>query len=156
MNLPTTMTHAGTLYTYFETVDDDKVVYHGALHTDILRQTLELIRTVPKRSGQNYGVRRGYLRFTEDRSVTNADATVVIQPSVTTMSINFPVGVSDTNAVVIEELQKLFGGATGGDIDDFTVDLACPGVFNDAYIAGHGDNVPGFVSLAAFFEDGNL
>jgi hypothetical protein len=160
MNLPTNMTCAGTLYQYFETKDDDKAVYHGALHNDITRQTLEFIRTANKRSGANYGVRRGYIRFTEDRTVTNADGTTAVSPSVTSISVNFPVGVADTQAVVIQEIQKALGAMFAGNGNDVDMDsnstAIFPGSVTEAYTDGHANAVSALVALANFFEAGQL
>jgi hypothetical protein len=146
MSLLTTMTINGIQYLYFETIDGDKRVYHGANHDDTTRQTLEFIRTAPKRSGVNYGVRRGYIRFTEDRPCTNTDDSVVIQPTVSTASINWPVGVTDPDTVIEQELGKVLGGLTSGVVPDCSFEQG-----GTAFNVGSE-----FAQIVAFFKEGSL
>ena len=146
MSLSQSMTFGGVAYTYYETRDGDKCVFHGANHDDTTRQIVEFIRTSPKRSGVNYGVRRGFIRFTEDRSVTYADGSTALKPSVSSQSINWPVGVADPDAVVMNELEKLFTiplHEQGDTLDD------------TATTAGVGAQTA-LGQIAAFFTDGVL
>jgi len=99
---------SSVVFEYHETVGGDKLVYHGPNHSDRRRQTLEFIRTAPKRSGVNYGTRRGFIRKTTDVDVTNADGSTAMSPSVSTLGINWPVGVDNAEDLVRGEIYALF------------------------------------------------
>jgi hypothetical protein len=153
MNFPENMTLAGDLYTRYQTIDDDnKLVYLGEAHSDLTRQTIEFIRTSPKRSGNSYGVRRGYVRTTEDRQVDNADGTTTVMPSITTVAINWPVGVADPTAVVADELQKVICVSLAG-ADSLGVS-GLDGSLPDALDSNHEDQCAELIALARFFEIG--
>lgn len=112
----TTITLDSKTYTYHKGAGTDKVVYHGSNHTDILRDTLEIIRTDPKRSGTNYGVRRLFVRLTRDVESTQADGTTKIEPQVSSISWNIPVGIEN------------FDGAAKEAISDWMVFLSFGGL----------------------------
>jgi hypothetical protein len=114
MNLPSTITLNAKAYTFYEVENGDKVVFHGPDHTDTTRQTLEFIRTEPKRSGNDYGVRRGYIRFTEDIDTTQADASAKTAQLVSNASINWPVGIdTDATVAVQNQMMNIWGCLSG-------------------------------------------
>lgn len=138
--LPQTITlDTGVVYTRFETVGNDKLVYHGPNHTDIIRDTLEFIRTAPKRSGVNYGVRRGYIRFTRDAESTQSDGSTRVEPHVLTISENFPVGMDNTaNATVIDMISHAMVvlGGTQVSVDDVLWDSGTAALLVDFFTEG--------------------
>jgi len=123
--LPKTITVNGgnNQYSFFETIGGDKVVYHRDDHTDKDTKKLEFIRTEPKRSGVNYGKRRGFVRFTHNTPTLDSDGSANVEPSVSNASINWPVGVSDQTATahVQDQLGCLFSLLTGENYTDPTV-----------------------------------
>jgi hypothetical protein len=106
-------------YTYYETVGGDKAVFHGASHSDTHRDTVECIRTAPKRSGLSNGTRRTYVRFTTDDECTYADSSTADKPTTSGFFVNLPVDVANPNTVVKRELEKILGfliqNITAGD-----------------------------------------
>jgi hypothetical protein len=141
MSLPSTMTIAGDTYNFYEVVDGVKAVYHGPDHTDTNRQTLEFIRTEPKRSGVDFGVRRGFIRLTEDTTVVNSDASSKKAQIVTNASINWPVGYTSTTLDLIKlQLMRVWGVLSGN-------------VYQDPTSAWATGTLP---SIVQFFETGAL
>jgi hypothetical protein len=115
------MTIAGDTYVFYEVVDGVKAVYHGPNHTDTNRQTLEFIRTEPKRSGTDFGVRRGFIRFTEDTTATTSDASSKKSQIVSNASINWPVGYTSTASDLIkDQLMRVWGALSGNVYQDPT------------------------------------
>jgi len=117
MNLPDPMVLGSNSYSFYEIVDGNKAVFHGPNHTDTNRQTLELIRTEPKRSGDDYGVRRGYIRVTEAVSKTDAAGVSRMGQVTSNASINWPVGADqDEEALVANQMVNIWGAVCGGQI----------------------------------------
>lgn len=116
MNLATTIMLAIGNYTFYGVDGDNKLVYHGPDHSDLKRQTLEFIRTPNKRSGNNYGTRRGFIRFTQDIASMQADGSEKVEPMVTTMGLNFPVGIDTPSAYVTEQLTNIISVLQGGGV----------------------------------------
>jgi hypothetical protein len=144
MNLPDTITLRGDLYNFYEVVDGDKVVYNGPTHSDTHRETLEFIRTSNKRSGADYGVRRGFIRRTSEVDTVDANGEPDKAVVVSSMAINWPVGISSEAAstMIQTELIGIWTASSGGYLqEDPAVSWSSNGLL---------------LAVVAFFEHGQI
>jgi hypothetical protein len=121
---PTDIDAGESTYTYFGKSGDDKLIYHSDSHTDQMRDQLEFIRTNPKRSGQDFGVRRAFCRYTKDIEVDRIDGTTAVAPIVATWAVNWPTGLASPTThlkTVIHSLQSLVNDPTDWTTGDNTV-----------------------------------
>lgn len=71
----------------------NRSLYKSVDDSYIIRDTLAFYRTLPKRSGNNLGVKKSAFKLTQDQVVPGVDATTTLtQPEIAEVSFNSPVG----------------------------------------------------------------
>lgn len=120
MNFPSTITIGGVDYTLYDESQPNKLVYHGAGHTDRVRQKLEIIRTAPTRSGWTMSKRRLLVRLTRDveTDLLGPDAIgTSIEPMVEYFSSNIPGAYKSASDVdSAEDFMSAMAGLTAGTL----------------------------------------
>lgn len=122
MNFPQTIDIYGVTYTLYDENQPDRLIYHGADHTDRKRQKFEVIRTAPKRSGYTMSKRRLILRLTRDVTVDLLGPDAVgtsIEPDIEYYSKNIPGAYASLPEIASSEaFIAALAGLTAGTIND--------------------------------------
>lgn len=72
---------------------DGRSLYIGADHSDGVRNTLTLLRTLPKANGTFKGTGKATFKFTQDTSVPSVNPDVdITAPAIVEVSFSLPVG----------------------------------------------------------------
>lgn len=71
----------------------NRSVYKSELDSYVLRDQLNVYRTLPKRAGNSLGVKKSAFKLTMDQEVSGVDSTTtLIAPAIADISFNIPVG----------------------------------------------------------------
>lgn len=90
----------------FTRVDEfsNRSVYKSEDNSYVLRDLLGFYRTVPKRSGNSLGVKKGAFKFTQDVVVPGVDTTTSITaPELLEVSFNSPVGSTPATRKILRQ-----------------------------------------------------
>lgn len=82
---------ADEVYSSFDT-PANRHIYHGENHSPVLRDTMTMYRTLPKRTATFYGVTKSNLKFTMDEVVDTPDGETTTAPGLGGMNFSIPVG----------------------------------------------------------------
>lgn len=94
------ITEAPTATRVYSLYDDnvpEGCIYNEAGHSFSARDFLLMRRTLPKSNGNSYGVRRPFIKFTRDFTVTDKAGNDVVAPVIYTCEASIPVGVLDAD-----------------------------------------------------------
>lgn len=73
----------------------NKSIYHSDAHTPILRDEMDLYRTMPKETASYYGTQKAAIKFSSDEVVSTPDGSTTRSPGILQLSGSRPVGFSD-------------------------------------------------------------
>lgn len=82
----------------------NKSVYYDADHTVASRDTMAVMRSFPKQSGNFYGTLKTTVKFTKDVGVVGVNGETIKVPSIAEVNFSFPVGTDDAHATLMRQM----------------------------------------------------
>lgn len=81
----------------------NKTTYVGPGHTLQSRNTMQLYRTLPKRTGNFLGSGKTSIKFTQDFAVPGADGVNVTAPAIVSIDFSTPVGLTAAQTLELRQ-----------------------------------------------------
>jgi hypothetical protein len=82
----------------------NRSIYKSDEDSYVLRDTLGFYRTLPKRSGNSLGVKKGAFKITQDQSVPGVDPTTSnTAPEIIEVAFNSPVGSTPATRMIMRQ-----------------------------------------------------